>query len=132
MSARELWRRLLFLCRRNRMAEDLEEEMRLHTELRANRLSEQGINSQEAFYTAPRLVGNKLLLEEWSREMWGWMSLERVLQDLRFAVRMLRNNTTMFSMVAIATFALMFKSIITSLGRMRPTYCLKTCVMSCA
>jgi macrolide transport system ATP-binding/permease protein len=121
------------------MTEDLEEEMRLHTELRVNRLSEQGINSQEAFYTAQRLVGNKLLLEEWSREMWGWMSLERVLQDLRFAVRMLRKNTTMFSMVAIATFALgaganalMFKSIITSLGRMRSTYCLKTCVMSCA
>jgi hypothetical protein len=117
MSARELWRRLLFLCRRNRMTEDLEEEMRLHTELRANRLSEQNINSQEAFYTAQRLVGNKLLLEEWSREMWGWMSLERVLQDLRFAVRRLRENTTMFSMVAIATFALgaganalMFKS----------------------
>ena len=34
MSARGLWRRFLFLCRRSRMTEDLEEEMRLHTELR--------------------------------------------------------------------------------------------------
>ncbi len=72
-------------------------------------------------------------------QKWGWMSLERVLQDLRFAVRMLRKYATMFSMVGIARFALgaganalMFKAIITSLGRMRSTYCLKTCVMSCA
>jgi putative ABC transport system permease protein len=105
MSASELWRRLVCLCRRNQMTEDLEEEMRLHTELRTNRLSEQGIDSQEAFYTARRLFGNKLLLKEVSREMWGWMSLERVLQDLRFAVRMLHINR-MFSMVAIATLAL--------------------------
>lgn len=105
MSASELWRRLLFLCHRDQMTQDLEEEMRLHTELRANRLSEQGIDSQEAFYTAQRLFGNKLLLKEGSREMWGWISLERILQDLRFAVRMLRKNT-MFSMVAIATLAL--------------------------
>jgi predicted permease len=87
------------------MTEDLEEEMRLHTELRARRLSEQGIDSQEAFYTAQRLFGNKLLLKEVSQEMWGWMSLERFLQDLRFAVRMLRKNMV-FSMVAIATLAL--------------------------
>jgi hypothetical protein len=60
MSARELWRRLLFLCRRNRMTEDLEEEMRLRTELAANRLSEQGIDSQEAFYTAQ--VGRKQIV----------------------------------------------------------------------
>jgi PadR family transcriptional regulator PadR len=135
MSARELWRRLRFLCRRNRMTEECgftPNSVRIDY---LNRV----LILERPFYTAQRLVGSKLLIEEWSREMWGWMSLERVLQDLRFAVRMLRKHTTMFSMVAIATFALgaganalMFKSIITSLGRMRSTYCLKTCVMSCA
>lgn len=96
MSGRELWRRLLFLCRRNRMTEDLEEEMRLHTELRANRLSEQGINSQEAFYTAQRLVGNKLLLEEWSREMWGWMPYltgGTGVRDLTYSLATFANDT---------------------------------------
>lgn len=105
MSVSELCRRILFFYRRKRMAEDLEEEMRLHTELRANRLAEQGISSQEALYTARRLFGNKLLLEDVSREVWGWMWFERLLQDLHFAVRMLRKDTT-FTMVAIATLAL--------------------------
>jgi hypothetical protein len=35
MKPAELWRRLLFLLRGNRMTEELEEEMLLHTELRA-------------------------------------------------------------------------------------------------
>lgn len=105
MSPSEIWRRLLFFCRRNQMTEELEEEIRLHTELRANRLSEEGIDSEEAFYTAQRLFGNKFLLREVSWEMWGWISLERFLQDLRFAVRMLRKNA-IFSMVAITTLAL--------------------------
>jgi predicted permease len=87
------------------MTEELEEEMRLHAELRAKRLCEQGIDSEEALYAAQRLFGNRMLLKEVSREMWGWMSLERVLQDLRFAVRMLRKNAV-FSVVAIATLAL--------------------------
>jgi predicted permease len=87
------------------MVEELEEEMRLHTELRADRLREQGIDSHDAFYVAQKLFGNRMLLKEVSREMWGWMSLERVLQDLRFAVRMLHKNAV-FSTVAIATLAL--------------------------
>lgn len=52
------------LWRRNRMTEDLEEEMRLDTERRANRLFEQRIDSPEAFCTAQGLVGNKVLFEE--------------------------------------------------------------------
>ncbi len=37
--------------------------------------------------------------------MWGWISIERFLQDMRFAARSLRRNVV-FSAVAIATFAL--------------------------
>jgi predicted permease len=87
------------------MTEELEEEMRLHTELRAGQLSEQGLDHHEAVCAAKTQFGNTTLLKEVSREMWGWMSLERFLHDLRFAVRMLRKNVV-FSTVAIATLAL--------------------------
>ncbi len=105
MTPGELWRRVLFFCRRNRMAEDLEEEMRLHIALRAKRLSEQDCDSVEAICAARRQFGNKTLLKEVSREMWGWISIERFLQDVRFAARSLRRNA-LFSAMAITTFAL--------------------------
>jgi hypothetical protein len=139
MSARELWRRLLFLCRRNRMTEDLEEEMRLHTELRANRLSEQGIDSRGAFYTAQRLVGGKLLLEEWSRANVGVdvVGTSSARSPFRSANAAQIYDDVQYGgdcdvRAGAGANALMFKAIITSLGRMRSTYCLKTCVMSCA
>ncbi len=87
------------------MTEDLEEEMRFHIALRANKLSEQDCHSVEAVYAARRQFGNKTLLKEVSREMWGWISVERFLQDIRFAARSLRRNL-LFSAMAIATFAL--------------------------
>ena len=101
----EIGRRLLALCRRARMTAELEEEMQLHIALRANKLFEAGLDYQEAKYAAQRQFGNKTLLEEESREMWSWISIEKVLQDLRFAVRSLRKDAV-FSAVAVATFAL--------------------------
>jgi predicted permease len=105
MTAGELWRRLLFRCRRTRMTEELEEEIRLHIALRAQKLGEQGLDSRQALYEASRQFGNRTLVQEVSREMWGWISIERFLQDLRFAIRSLRKDVV-FSAVAIATFAL--------------------------
>ena len=59
MTPGEIWRRVLFFCRRHRMAKDLEEEMRLHMALRANKLSEQDCDPVEAVYAARRQFGNK-------------------------------------------------------------------------
>ena len=77
MTPGELWRRVLFLGRRRRMTQELEEEIRLHLALRANKLSEQGFDSREAGYAAQKQFGNKTLVEEVSREMWGWIAVER-------------------------------------------------------
>ena len=60
----ELWRRLMALVRRNQLDADLEEEMRLHIELRTQQQTESGTAPDEARYAAQRRFGNTLLLKE--------------------------------------------------------------------
>jgi predicted permease len=88
----ELGRRLLALFHRRRFDGDLEEEMRLHQELREQEQVERGVSPEEAHYATRRRFGNKLALREESRNMWGWSWLESFLQDVRYGLRQLRRN----------------------------------------
>ena len=101
----ELWRRLAGFVRRNQIGDDLEEEMRLHMELRAQQNADSGIAPDEARYAARRQFGNTLLLKEASRDVWGWASIECLLQDLRYGFRILRRSPV-FSAAAIITLGL--------------------------
>jgi hypothetical protein len=85
---KELGRRFWVLLRRRQFDADLEEEMRLHRELREQELIERGLSPEEAHYAAQRRFGNDLVLREGSRDMWGWNWLEDTLQDIRFGLRM--------------------------------------------
>ena len=51
------------LIRRNQFDSDLDEEMRLHRELREQEEIERGLSPKEAHYAAQRRFGNDLLLE---------------------------------------------------------------------
>jgi putative ABC transport system permease protein len=105
MTPLEAARRLLYLLRRDHYTAELEEEMRLHRQLRAERLQGGGMSPDGARYAAKRRFGNGTHIQERSRDMWGFDWVEQAAADLRFAVRRLRNRPA-FSLSTIAVTAL--------------------------
>ncbi|MDE3136361.1 MAG: ABC transporter permease [Acidobacteriota bacterium] len=101
----EIWRRLTFLLKRRQFDRDLEDEMRLHRELRAQAHAKEGMESAEARQTAKRQFGNTLLLRERSRDQWGFAWLDTFLQDIRYGLRQFRRNPA-FASAAVGVLAL--------------------------
>jgi len=101
----ELGRRVLMLFRRRQFDADLDEEMRLHRQLREQEEIERGLSPKEARYAAQRRFGNDLVLREESHDMWGWNWLENLMQDIRFGLRMFLKSPG-FSGLAILILAL--------------------------
>jgi putative ABC transport system permease protein len=85
-------RRFWHFVARDRNAADLEEEMRLHIDLRARQLELSGMSMADARGEARRQFGNPGALEERSADVWGFGSLDLLRQDVRFALRRVRQN----------------------------------------
>ena len=49
-----------------------------------------------------REFGNVGLVKEVTREMWGWASSERLMQDLRFGLRMMRKAPGFMAVAMLA------------------------------
>jgi predicted permease len=93
------------IFRRRELFDALSEEMRLHIEERAEHLMGEGMSPEEAAREARKAFGNRTLLEERSREVWQWPTVESLWTDMRFALRQLRHSPG-FALAAIVTLAL--------------------------
>ena len=96
------WLRQLFS--RHRRYDELSQSIREHLEEKVAALMDDGMTREEAEHSARREFGNVTLIEERSREVWQWPTLESLWAHTKYALRRLR-RAQLFTAIALITLA---------------------------
>src|ERR1700733_1628309 len=87
----EIFRRIRYLFQRRRLDVELASDMEFHREM--------------AVRAGRNNFGNTLRMQEQAREAWGWVWLDRLVQDVRYGVRILVRSPG-FTLMAVLVLAI--------------------------
>ena len=101
MLLRVFLRRLLGIFQKEKLDHDLDDEIRSHLEMLVEDNVRKGMSLEEARYAAQRSFGGVDQIKESYRDRRGVPIVETTLQDVRFAIRVLRRSPVYTSVVVL-------------------------------
>jgi macrolide transport system ATP-binding/permease protein len=101
VTLRVLLYRFLGVFRKRKLDDELEEEIQSHLEMQVEDNVRRGMSLEEARYAARRMFGGVDQIKEVYRDRRGVPVVETTLQDLRFAIRVLRRSPVYTSVVVL-------------------------------
>jgi predicted permease len=104
-NSHEFWLRLKALFAKRRMEREMAEELEFHQAMLREKLLREGVPAMAVDGATRQRFGNPMRWHEGLRELWQFRTLENLLRDVSFSMRLLRRSPG-FTTVALLTLLL--------------------------